>query len=391
MNLLLDIKSIIFFLYCVLISTVSCFYLLSSFRWPTFAIYCKLDKVLSCLLAPFLFGFVIVIFLFLFPGFELAAVRIFLCLIFSLISAFYIYLNRARLFSIVAKFSLSNSPWPLRNTILSLYLLVLFAISLLIVYKTGLIQNDSLEYMIVAREIANTGGISIYPLVDAASSQSGFYAPMTHPPIYVSLLYFFGANNSVDQVPIIGQRMVSLWFFYSSCFALFSLTSQRNVFRGLLSILLLVSMPLAFLGATASLIDPLFISSTAILVLLVVSFPVSAIKSSWLLVGIALGLSLWSHSQSILLLPIFAATFFIFNGVMNLKNSALVLLKIIILAVVIISPAYINSTLSLGSPVSDNPPVFALASLEWSTWFEFNRGLYTNISKLQCQRVMLFH
>jgi hypothetical protein len=237
--------------------------------------------------------------------------------------------------------------------------------------------------MIVAREIANTGGISIYPLVDAASSQSGFYAPMTHPPVYVSLLYFFGAKNFVDQVPIIGQRMVSLWFFYSSCFALFALTSHRNVFRGLLSILLFVSMPLALLGATASLIDPLFISSTGIVVILMVSFPLRELKSSWLLVGIALGLSLWSHSQSILLFPIFAATFFIFNGVVNFKNSAIVLLKIFILALLIISPAYINSTISLGSPVSDNPPVFALASLEWSTWFEFNRGLYTNISKFQ--------
>lgn len=256
------------------------------------------------------------------------------------------------------------------NVLLATLALALI-IALLSIAYIPLAQNDSLEYMLAAGELFRTNDIASYPLVSPSSVASGFYGPVTHPPLYVSLLYLFKSLNASSlHLP----RFVSFYFYVSSILSTSILGFQFSPLLGLLSSLVYVSTPLAFLGGITSLIDPLFILSTCLIVLLLTSCN-SRNSKAWIAYGSFLGISLWSHSSAILLFPIVGTALVALNGINRIRYSIFQLFKIFSVASLIIFPAYYRNFKQFGSFISDNPQVFALPALEWPLWFQFNRGL----------------
>ncbi len=119
-----------------------------------------------------------------------------------------------------------------------------------------LLQNDALEYMMVASELARVRDLSIYPLVNADASISGFFAPWTHPPLFVSTLAaVMGLESTLGSMG--SARLVSVWFLSAAVAGTVGLGRTRSQLDGTLGGVVLVSTPLLFLGADSSLVDSL--------------------------------------------------------------------------------------------------------------------------------------
>ncbi|MBK8451893.1 MAG: glycosyltransferase family 39 protein [Thiofilum sp.] len=244
-----------------------------------------------------------------------------------------------------------------------------------------LTQNDSLEYAMVGRVLFESRSLETYPILDATTTSSGFYAPWTHPPLYVSLIYFSQLLQGNADTPGL-MRLLTPWFALCSVYLVYKIGSLSNVLEGIFSALFFISTPLFFLGADSSAIDSLPILAVSILLALLIGveedkklYPIS--------IGFFLGAGLWTHSQFILLIPLIASILLIKNGFVKWKLSIRSLIIIFSISCVVIYPAYAKNYQLFGSFISDNPKVFALPNLDWAGYFEVARGLNSWLAKIQ--------
>ena len=238
-----------------------------------------------------------------------------------------------------------------------------------------LTQNDSLEYATVGRLLYAAGTLDAYPALDPANSRSGFFGPWTHPPLYVSLIYLSAAIQGHANEPGL-MRLIAPWFLLSATAGVVALGSlrQRNV--GLLAGVLFLSTPLLFLGADSALIDALPVGSMVLLLVLLAGLKRQGVGFGvWL--GLGLGLGLWSHSQAILFVPLLAATLLLMRGLKRWQLAGSDLGIALLVALAVAGWPYWKNIAILGTPISDNPAVFALRELDWPGYFRFARGLDT--------------
>lgn len=261
-------------------------------------------------------------------------------------------------------------------------ILLLWSVGLLVnATLLPLLQNDSLEYAMVAREVYLARSLSVYPLLDAQSSSSGFFAPWTHPPLYVSMITLMYAIQGHALDPGL-MRMIAPWFLGAAVFCTFTIGRLHSLRLGLLAAILLFSAPLLFLGADSGLLDALPVASLVMLMAIVLGVK-SDTRSYPVALGVALGLALWTHSQAILLIALLASAVAIQFGLLKIRRSSFVMLVAVGLALLIAGAPYVRNYLIFGSPISDNPSVFALPELDWKGYFEFNRGLDHGVAIFQ--------
>ena len=236
-----------------------------------------------------------------------------------------------------------------------------------------LTQNDSLEYATVGRLLYAAGTLDAYPALDPANSISGFFGPWTHPPLYVALIYLSAAIQGHASEPGL-MRLIAPWFLLSATAGVVALGSlrQRNV--GLLAGALFLSTPLLFLGADSALIDALPVAGMVLLLLLLAGLQRQGVGFGvWL--GLGLGLGLWSHSQAILFIPLLAAVLLLVRGLQRWQLAGRDLAVALLVALAVAGWPYWKNITVFGTPISDNPAVFALRELDWPGYFRFARGL----------------
>jgi hypothetical protein len=239
-----------------------------------------------------------------------------------------------------------------------------------------LIQNDALEYATVARILFDTRQIGAYPVIDAGQHRSGFYGPWTHPPLYVALLYLGDAiQRQAEDATVL--RLFAPWCLAGAVACVIALAHWARRGAGALAGVLLASTPLLFLGAASALIDALPVLGFSLSVLAVAG----AGAGLWpraMLVGGALGLALWTHSQAILF-PLLVLPLLCLREaggpLARMRAAAPIALASVALALLVGALPYLRNQVLFGSPVSDNPIVFALPSLDWQEYFRVQRGL----------------
>lgn len=236
-----------------------------------------------------------------------------------------------------------------------------------------LIANDALEYATVGRELFHVRTLDAYPVLNPDTNLSGFYGPWTHPPLYVSLIYLMSIIQRHADAPGL-MRLIAPWFLITATFGVVSLGILRSKTFGLLSGVLFLSTPLLFLGAGAGAIDALAVSGVTLIILILLGARNDTAKYS-ISLGLVLGVSLWTHSQALLFVPLIFAMLIIRRGfsdwLMIVKEAVIVS----ICALVVGGAPYFKNWTIYGSAVSDNPPVFALRELDWSGYFSYARGL----------------
>ena len=100
-------------------------------------------------------------------------------------------------------------------------------------------------------------------------------------------------------------------------------------------------------------------------------------------IGVALGLALWTHSQAILLVPLFFLVTAVYWGLGSLREYAKEAGTAVVSGLAIVIWPYLKNIAICGSPVFDTPEIFILPGLEWNEYFTAVRGLKTAVSTIQ--------
>ncbi|MEC5129362.1 hypothetical protein VSU19_21555 [Verrucomicrobiales bacterium BCK34] len=243
-----------------------------------------------------------------------------------------------------------------------------------------LTQNDALEYATVGRILYETGDLLSYPVIKPDLNDAGFYGPWTHPPLYVALIYLGNVIQGHADSPGL-MRLVGPWVALSAAYLTYCLGCLRSRMEGVIAAVVLLSTPLFFLGADSGLIDSLPVLGF-LLILAVLAGVREGARLRGILLGLMAGGALWTHSQAILFVPMC----FVVMACQQVVRRRLVWREFLGfglgVGIVALAP-YLRNVFLFGSPVSDNPAVFALQLLAWDDYFQYARGLDQTIAKIQ--------
>lgn len=351
-----------------------------AFVWNGSSRKAALPVAAAFALGPYLVGLMVIIALTLLPGAGAMIHSLVLALLLGL-GAFIAIRVRGTTF--VGEFTRVVKK-PCRTQKDLFFVLLLWMVGLLVnSLLLPVVQNDALEYLMVARDIFESGSLTNYPAL-STDTRSGFFGPWTHPPLYVALLYLGGILQGDMDIPIVA-RFIAPWFAIASTFLVYALGSAYSIRMGLVAAIFFIGAPLFFLGADSALIDSL--PASALLIALAVwgGADVRSNVKSIFLFGAVLGAGTWTHSQAVLFPVIFAFVVLVHScvGLDRASNSARLVL--LFLAGVLVSGIwpFLNNLRKLGVLISDNPAVFALEKLDWVTYFSMARGINTFVARLQ--------
>ncbi len=260
---------------------------------------------------------------------------------------------------------------------ISLAAVVLVVLSIFV----PLTQNDALEYAMVARELYATRDLLSYPVLNPETNVTGIYAPWTHPPFYVALMYVAEIVQGHAEAPGL-VRLISPWFLLSGAYLTYALGAQVSRATGLAASLIFMSPPLFFLGAGQSLLDPLPVLGLTLIIATVCGMSTGPLFFG-AIVGMFLGISLWTHSQAILFLPLAMAAVAVERGLRNFRAIVIAVAALLVVALIVGGWPYWRNVEVFGTPISDNPAVFALPNLHWEEYFSINRGLGSIVAQVQ--------
>ncbi|WP_142589225.1 ArnT family glycosyltransferase [Pseudorhizobium halotolerans] len=260
---------------------------------------------------------------------------------------------------------------------ISLAAVVLVVLSIFV----PLTQNDALEYAMVARELYATRDLLTYPVLNPETNVTGIYAPWTHPPFYVALMYIAEIVQGHAEAPGL-IRLLSPWFLLSGAYVTYALGAQLSRATGLAASLIFMSPPLFFLGAGQSLLDPLPVLGLTLIVAAVCGISTKSLFFG-AIVGMFLGISLWTHSQAILFVPLAMAAVAVERGLRDFRAIVVAAAALLVVALIVGGWPYWRNVEVFGTPISDNPAVFALPNLHWEEYFSINRGLGSIVAQVQ--------
>jgi len=252
---------------------------------------------------------------------------------------------------------------------------------LIIAIFTPLTQNDSLEYAMVGRILFETGSLWSYPVLDPETNASGFFGPWTHPPLYVASIYLTSVIQGHAEAPG-AIRLISPWFLLAGSGVVFSLGSLVGRTTGLSAAIFFLSTPLLFLGAGSALLDATYVTGFAVLVAAIVGVNARPVARG-AIIGAVVGLGLWTHSVAILFLPLMLVGLVLHRGLKDIVRLLPEAAAAFAAALLVGAWHYGRNVALFGTPVSDNPAVFALPDLHWDDYFLINRGLGTTASMIQ--------
>lgn len=242
-------------------------------------------------------------------------------------------------------------------------------------------QNDTLEYAIVGSMLFDSSTLASYPAIFPDQGSSGFYGPWTHPPLYVSLIYLGFAIQGNNETLLLMQA-IAPWFALSGAIVVFSLASSHSKLAGVFAAMLYLIAPLHFLGVQSGLLDALPMAAFGIVIAAITGIESLAVKRG-LYIGIVVGVSLWTHSEAILFLPMAVAASAIYHGLAGVKKAALEATVLVCIASIVGGEHYYQNWQVLGKIVSDSPAVFEIPELAWDAYFSTGRGIDGLTSKIQ--------
>lgn len=333
-------------------------------------------------LGPFLSGLILVLALAVFPGASHFFHATFVFFVLTLLAYGLRKVRSDRLAQIRDLLSLVRSAS--KQNGLLLFLLSLWVLAMVFnALALPLIQNDSLEYMLVARDIYDARSLENYPAL-STDTRSGFFGPWTHPSLYVSLIYLASIFQGSAELPFCA-RLLAPWFALSALMLVFALGAIRSAIVAVLASLLFIGAPLLFLGADSALMDSLPVAGLLLSLTVLVGCDVRRTAKFGLAVGLTLGLSLWTHSQSVifpfLIFPL-AGAYFARKSVRSVDVAISFGAAVGSMLLVGAWP-YVANYRTFGSFISDNPAVFAIESLDWVGYFSMARGIHSISEKIQ--------
>ena len=242
--------------------------------------------------------------------------------------------------------------------------------------------NDALEYLLVSRDLAITRDLwNTYPGLDSSISPSGFFFAWTHPPTFVALQYILSTPFETGSLGW-PSSLVAPWVTLTNLPLVYMMGERMEREGGVVAMALFIATPLYFLGTVGGLIDPLPVLAVSLIAVVTTIGDVQHNRAP-IVIGMTTGVALWSHSVSLLFLPIVGAYCVIVFWRSGASEIARKLFAVAVSAVAIGGAPYIRNLLRIGKLASDDPAVLKLPQLEWEAYYDFTRGIDTPMAKLQ--------
>lgn len=362
------------FLVLVLLSHAAGLVLSQCARWSGSASCAGIQSAAGHAMAPFLAGAASIAALYMFPRAS------------HIVHAGAALTLLAVLSIVVARFRVVQPPKAVSQTqvgekILATFLALWVGALLINALFQPVTANDALEYATVGRILFESRDLASYPAIDPQNTASGFFGPWTHPPLYVALIYTMAVVQGHADSPGLMQ-LIAPWAALATTRLVFTVGCLQNQRCGYFAALVFLSTPLFFSGADSALIDALPVLGLTLVVATAIGLDPSW-RSRPAAIGLVLGFALWSHSQAVLFIPLALAALAMQGGVGKWRATAKNFAQIVIVAALISAWPYLRNMAIFGSPISDNPAVFAMPELNWGEFLRYSRGLDNWLAVLQ--------
>jgi len=172
------------------------------------------------------------------------------------------------------------------------------------------------------------------------------------------------------------------WAVLVATYLIYAIGRMSGKRTGMLAALLYLTTPILFLGADSGLIDGLPALGLTLVLCTIISSDTSPNRLG-ILLGLALGAALWTHSQAVLLIPLSLFAVMVQNGFRKPRELLAQVAIILVIATAIGFWPYWQNFKRIGALISDNPAVFAMPELDWVEYFRMSRDFDSWPEKIQ--------
>lgn len=237
--------------------------------------------------------------------------------------------------------------------------------------------NDTLEYLQVGRAIFEQRSSRGYPIL-VGTETGGFLAPWTHPPGYPGLLalaFFVQGHTEAAGV----AKMVVPWFVLGQLACVMALAGARRFSVGLLAALFLLGTPLYYDVAVLAHVDIPRIAGLTAAVLVAGHIAGLRGRAGAALLGLAIGLAMFTHSIGLLTLPL-ALLVACAVGLLERAGPRSVLATTAIatgVALVVVAPPLLKNLAIYGSVLQDHVKLWDIKELKVAEYLFATRFMIT--------------
>ncbi len=255
-----------------------------------------------------------------------------------------------------------------KNFIRIKFLLIFFIITMLVgilyfTLWTPYTENDAMQYIALSQVLFAHKTTAIYPLLDTRG-QGGMYTPWTHPLAYPALLMWLQwINSGSTYVALLFCKFTPYFYFISIVFLLMYFLEKLHLFWRLFGVFLLATSPCVIFATIVKHIDDMRMYSFILPLLVYImlhdmKYGLEKIRYS-LFFAFTLGMALYSHSEGILSIPLFATIYFL-NRDLSFKRKIINYTVIVLCSLMFVVYRYYLNYLNFGAIVGDSNPVWNL-------------------------------
>lgn len=262
-----------------------------------------------------------------------------------------------------------SSAWQIRESaavaLIAGALGAVLVLAFCLIVARPLFENDAVQYFKVANLLYQEHSLAHYPVMPAAPD--GTYASSAHPLGHYGLL-IWGLLIAGGSIPGPGKLLV-FGTCLSSLVGIAIALRRHGPVAAASAMLLLVTTPSYFAQLVACGIDP---PRLAFLLLAILAVAWSLQRDSWPAwgcAGIAAGLALNSHSESLIAVPVAIAAIGLLARGMRWQRRITAMLVIGTIAVAVGGERFILNQIAFGWPVNNDLEMWRLVpSLEYRAW-----------------------
>lgn len=286
-------------------------------------------------------------------------------------------LGRNELRGLLREMSVANLLPRAPSTLILLFVGGLLALVLLQALTMPLMENDSIEYLAVAKHIFERGSLSAYPLTEA--NGQGLYMPASHPPAYhLLLIWGFAWFGTMDFIHV---RLLAV--FVLAAFAMLFAYGLRDGPRGsvLVAMALLLCTPLF-----VSMVVSYHVDSIRMLAFLGAALSVARLIQrptgrTALVTGFGIALAAFAHSIGVLAIA-FGGLAWILLGPKGRFTDLRTPLIIGTVVVLVGGWHYLKNILIFGVPLHDTLPIWEMPEIDFATELRYRRDLFVLSDRL---------
>ncbi len=235
-----------------------------------------------------------------------------------------------------------------------------------------LFENDSIEYMAVAKDIFEKTSLSGYPITTAA--ENGLFAPPSHPPAYH--MYIVWGYHWLGTETFLPARLLVLYCLVSTMALVAIAVPDRRDTAVTGALILLAASPLYVTMVAGYHIDPLRLTAFMAAALAVVSLIEKPTSTQAAFTGALLGLAAFAHSIGILAIAFGGATWLLLGPSDRFRKLRIPLI-VGAVALTVGGLHYFRNLYLFGTPVHDNVPIWDMPQIDFYTDQRYRRDLMT--------------